>query len=110
MLLYDRRRHPRFRCTGHADILLIPDAPLVPARVVNVSQCGCLIELQQSQRLGQSSSAELTFKVNRLPFRMRVQAAAIRSETLVGFQFDPLGERVRGRLEELIQELAAAER
>jgi hypothetical protein len=99
VFLKDRRRSPRFGCTGHADVLLAADAPLLPARVVNVSKGGCLIELQKPQSLDQDTSAELTF-------RMRVQVAAIRSGTMVGFQFNPLSERVRGQFEELIGELA----
>lgn len=108
MFIKDRRRSPRFGCTGHADVLLAADAPLLPARIVNLSKGGCLIELQKSQKIEKSTSAELTFSVNRLPFRMRVRAAAIRSGTLVGFEFDLLSERVRGQLEELIDELAGA--
>ena len=41
------------------------------------------------------------------PFRMQGQAAAIRSDTTVGFKFTPLSKRVRAQLEELIEELAA---
>jgi hypothetical protein len=107
VFIKDRRRNPRFGCTGHADVLLAADAPLLPARIVNVSKGGCLIELQKSQSLDQSTSAELTFKVNCLPFRMRARAAAIRSDTMIGFEFPVLSERVRGQLEELIEELAA---
>jgi hypothetical protein len=106
VFIEDRRRNARFACTGHADVLLAADAPLLPARIVNVSKGGCLIELQKPQSLDLGTSAELTFKANRLPFRMRVRAAAIRSGTLVGFQFNPLSERVRRQLEELIEELA----
>jgi hypothetical protein len=107
VFIKDRRRNPRFGCTGHADVLLAADAPLLPARIVNVSKGGCLIELQKSQSLDQSTSAELTFEVNRLPFRIRVRAAGIRSDTMIGFEFPVLSERVRGQLEELIEELAA---
>ena len=83
------------------------DALPLPARIVNVSKGGCLIELRKSQSLDQSTSAELTFKVNRLPFRIRVRAAAIRSDTMIGFEFPVLSGRVGGQLEELIEELAA---
>lgn len=106
MLIQDRRQSPRFGCTGHADVLLAADTPLLPARVVNVSKGGCLIELQKSQCIDKNTSAELTFKVNSLPFRVRVQVASIRSDTLVGFQFNSLSQRVQGQLEELIGELA----
>jgi hypothetical protein len=87
-------------------VLLAADTPLLPARVVNVSKGGCLIELQKSQCIDKNTSAELTFKVNSLPFRVRVQVASIRSDTLVGFQFNSLSQRVQGQLEELIGELA----
>lgn len=107
MFLKDRRRHHRFECTGHAEVLLATDAPLSPARVVNVCNDGCLIEFIKSQKLDQDTAVELAFKVNRLPFRIRALAVAIRSETAVGFEFTPLSERVRCQVEELIEELAS---
>lgn len=103
----ERRRNPRFRCTGRADVLLAVDASPLPATIVEVSSGGCLIVLHQSQSVVQNAPVELTFKVNRLPFRIRGQAAAIRSDTTVGFQFTRMSERVRAQLEELIEELAA---
>jgi hypothetical protein len=106
MFIRDRRRHPRFRCTGQADVLLATDAPRIPARVVDVSKRGCLIELRKAQNLDQDATVELTFTVNRLFFRVRVLAKAIRSDTMVGFQFDTLSERVGAQLEELIEELS----
>jgi hypothetical protein len=49
---------------------------------------------------------ELTFEVNRLPFRVRAQVKAIRSDKMIGFQFLQVSRRTQWQLEELIQELA----
>jgi c-di-GMP-binding flagellar brake protein YcgR len=103
----ERRRDFRFKCTGHADVRLAVDVPPLSARIVDVSRGGCLIVLHQAQKLTLNATVELTFNVNRLPFRMQGQAAAIRSDTTVGFKFTPLSKRVRAQLEELIEELAA---
>jgi len=103
----ERRRELRFRCTGHAEILLAVDAPLLPAKIVDVSRGGCLIVLQDSQTLVSNANVELTFSVHHLPFRMQGQAAAIRSDKTVGFKFTSLSKRARGQIEDLLEELAA---
>ena len=103
----DRRRDFRFKCTGRADVLLAADTPSLPAKIVDVSRGGCLIVLHKSQTLVPNATAELTFNVNHLHFRVPGQVAAIRSETTVGFRFTSLSERTRRQLEELIAELDA---
>jgi hypothetical protein len=50
---------------------------------------------------------ELTFEINHLPFRVRGQVKAIRTDTTIGFQFPLLSERVRNQLEDLMKELMA---
>jgi hypothetical protein len=48
---------------------------------------------------------ELTFEINHLPFRVRGQVKALRTDTTIGFQFPLLSERVRNQLEDLMKEL-----
>ena len=61
--------------------------------------------LRRPQRLSQDTLVELTFDINHLPFRVRGQVKAIRSDTTIGFQFPLLSERLRMRLEDLMKEL-----
>jgi hypothetical protein len=100
------RRAPRLQCSGLAGVQKIPrcEKPC-PARIVNLSVGGCLMELQEPQSLDTDEMVELIFNVNCLPFRVQGKVRAIRSERLVGFQFPQLSDRVRRQLEDLIGEL-----
>jgi c-di-GMP-binding flagellar brake protein YcgR len=103
----ERRKDLRFRCTGHADLHPAAAAPTLPGRIVDVSTGGCLIELHASQKIVPNETVELTFSINRLPFRVRGEVTSLRSGTAVGFKFTGLSERVQEHLGELIEELAA---
>ncbi len=100
------RRAPRLTCSGLAGIQTLPacEKPF-PARIANLSVGGCLMELQEPHSFFMGEIVELIFRVNYKPFRVRGKVRAIRSETLVGFQFPQLSERVRRQLEDLIGEL-----
>lgn len=101
----EKRHNPRFECYGTAGIQLNPGELAHPARIVNLSSGGCLLVLEEPHALTQDTTVELTFKVNDLPFRVWGKVRAIRSDTQVGFQFPLMSERVRQRLESLIEEL-----
>ena len=100
------RRTPRLQCSGLAGIQMLPacEKPC-PARIVNLSIGGCLMESERSLGLEIDEIVELIFCVNQMPFRVRGQVRAIRSKTLVGFQFPQLSDRVRRQLEDLVGEL-----
>lgn len=102
----ESRRSPRLQCAGLAKIQTLPacEKPC-PARIVNLSEGGCLMELQQPLTLSEDEIVELIFSVNQIPFHVRGKARAIRSDKLVGFQFPQLNDRVRKQLQDLIGEL-----
>jgi c-di-GMP-binding flagellar brake protein YcgR len=101
----EQRRNPRIDCTGAAAVQFTPGEAPCPARIENLSAGGCLLVLQQPQELSQDTIVELTFKINDLRFRVWGQVRAIRSDTKIGFQFPLLSERVRRRIEDLIEQL-----
>ena len=101
----EKRRYPRFECTGTGGIHITSEPPYF-ARVANLSLAGCLMVLQQPRPLPLDMMVELTFEVNRLPFRVRAQVKAVRSDKMIGFQFLQLSRRTQWQLEELIEELA----
>jgi len=101
----EQRRNPRFECSGPANIQVVADEPPCPARIVNVSAGGCLIALQKPQNLAQDTMVELTFSVNDQTFRVWGKVRAVRSDTKIGFEFPLLSERVRKRIEDLIEQL-----
>jgi hypothetical protein len=100
------RRSPRLQCSGLAGIQTLPacEKPC-PARIVNLSIGGCLMELEKPLTLAKDEIVELIFCVNQMPFRVRGKVRAIRSEILVGFQFPQLSDRIRRQLEDLVGEL-----
>jgi c-di-GMP-binding flagellar brake protein YcgR len=104
-ILKEQRRYPRLGCIGPAAVQIGPGEDPCPAVIVDLSAGGCLMELRGPQRLSQEMVVELTFDVNHLPFRVRGQVRAIRSDTRIGFQFHLLRERVRMQIEDLMKEL-----
>ena len=105
MMKKEQRRNPRFECKGVASVKTEPGAAPAPAKIVNLSLDGCLIVLQEPHGLSQDTIVELTFTVNDQPFRVWGRVRAIRSDTTVGFEFPLLSERVRSRIEDLIEQL-----
>jgi len=66
---------------------------------------GCLLVLKDPQCLQQDSIVELTFEINDLMFRALGQVKSKRSDTTIGFQFPLPNDRLRRRLEALIERL-----
>ena len=105
--LREKRHYPRIKCTGPAAVQIAAGEKSCPATIVNLSARGCLLHLRRPQRLWRDMLVELTFEINHLPFRVRGQVKAIRTDTTIGFQFPLLSERVRNQLEDLMKELMA---
>jgi hypothetical protein len=100
------RQSPRLGCGGMGAIQMLPICqPPCPARILNLSVGGCLMELQEPLDLSVDQIVELIFTVNQLPFRVRGNVRAVRSTVLVGFQFLHVSERTLWQLNELIGEL-----
>jgi len=97
--------YTRFACKGTAGVRLAPGQVHLPAKIADLSADGCLIELQEPERLPQDAIVELTFRVNDLPFRVWGRVAEIRSDSKIGFHFPLLSQRVRGRLACLLEQL-----
>jgi hypothetical protein len=102
----DLRSSPRLQCSGLAGIQTLPvsEKPF-PAKIMNLSVGGCLMKLEMPLILAMDEIVELLFCVNQMPFRVRGKVRAIRSDTLIGFQFPHLSTRSRRQLEDLIGEL-----
>jgi hypothetical protein len=100
------RRAPRLQCSGVAGIQTLPacNKPC-PATIINLSIGGCLMESERPLTLAKNEIVELIFCVNQMPFRVRGRVRAIRSESVIGFQFPQVSDRVRRQLEDLVGEL-----
>jgi hypothetical protein len=105
----ENRQSPRLGCGGIGAIQTLPacERPF-PARILNLSVGGCLMELQGPLNLAMDEIVELIFNVNQMPFHVRGKVRTVRSKVLIGFQFLQLSERTRRQLQELIGELIEA--
>lgn len=100
------RRSPRLQCSGLAGVQTLPACEKTcPAKIINLSIRGCLMELERPLTLVMDEIVGLIFCVNHTPFRVRGKVRTIRSETLMGFQFPQLSDRTRRQLEDLVGEL-----
>jgi hypothetical protein len=102
----EKRRYPRFECTGTGGVHIASSEPPSYSKILDLSVEGCLMVLQQPLSIPQDSRVELTFNVNCLPFRVRALVKVIRSATMIGFQFHQVSKRTQGYLADLIEELA----
>jgi c-di-GMP-binding flagellar brake protein YcgR len=101
----EQRRNPRFKCSGPAGVQARRAAAPFPAGIADLSVDGCLIVFEGPQRLSQDKIVELTFTIGDQPFRAWGRVRAVRSDTAVGFQFLLLSQRLRRRLESLVEQL-----
>ena len=101
-----RRRHSRFECKGIAQVYFTRSAVPCPAEILNLSVGGALVVMQQPRDTYPGENMEVAFTVNDLPFRVRAQVRSVRSDRVLGVLFSP-SERVKGHLEDLVEELAA---
>lgn len=102
----DQRQHPRFACAGTAEIHHSTGRPC-PARIEDLSLTGCRLVLLADSEIKLRSIFELTFTVNRLPFRVRARATGTRGAASIGVQFMGLSLSTTRHLHDLIDELAA---
>jgi hypothetical protein len=68
---------------------------------------GCKLILLRKAEIRLRSIFELTFTVNRLPFRVRARATGMRGPACVGIEFVGLSLTTTRYLHDLIDELAA---
>jgi len=109
MPMNGRRKSPRYHCLGTASIQVLPESAenRFPARILNLSQGGCLMVLRQPiPELLLDQVIELLFEVKGFPFRLRARAKSFCPRRAVGFEFLDVSPRRRAQLEELIEELA----
>src|SRR5579875_4174868 len=103
----EQRQHPRFACAGTADIHLHASGESCPARIEDLSLTGCKLVLLRKREISLRSIFELTFTVNRLPFRVRARATGTRGPGCIGVEFVGLSLSTTRYLHDVIDELAA---
>ena len=104
-LLPERRRSPRYSCSGPIDFRIL-GWYLQKGRILNLCLEGCLIEPHRTTDYGVGDQLELRFEVNRLAFRALCVVRRIQSTGALGVQILRLSDRGRRQLEELVEELS----
>ena len=106
----EKRRHPRFSCVGTAEVHHPWAARPYPARVKDLSVTGCKLVLLAEAAIEPRSIFELTFTVNRIPFRVHARATGVRGPDGLGVEFVSLTLTATQNLYDLIDELAEKQR
>jgi|GEM_PF-2035129 len=101
----ERRHFPRINCTGRAQLQAWIDEEPCSGRILDLSAEGCLIALEFPQQIDLDTIVELTFEVDRSPFRVLGRVRSVRSDTALGLHFPALPPRARRRLGDLIQDM-----
>jgi hypothetical protein len=101
----DRRRSPRFICSGEARISRLPsDGALVSGRLRNLSMGGICIETNLPVDLGERH--EILINVDAVSFRTLGLVRAIRERTRASLEFVQMSAGSRDILAEVLEHMA----
>ena len=102
----DGRRHPRFCCSGNAEMRSLDSGLRASGKIKNLSLGGCQIQLGEPHGFREGDRVEMTFCVRQLPLRVQACIRQLRSGSTIGVAFTLLSERGKLQLLALIEELA----
>ena len=101
----DRRRSPRFRCGGHAEINCLPSSGiLLPGTIRDLSLHGCCVDTSLPIDCG--VRAELVVRVNAASFRAVGEIRAVRGRSGAALEFVHLSAGGKDTLAGLVADLA----
>lgn len=103
----DRRRIPRYSCSGQAQIACFPlSGTLLWGRVRDLSLGGCCIEcIESAAPLGLGARTEILVEVNSWFFRAMAHVKAIRDGSGISMEFMRMSAGGYSRLADLIADL-----
>ncbi|HTY84542.1 MAG TPA: PilZ domain-containing protein [Silvibacterium sp.] len=101
----EKRRHPRYRCEGMAEVFLPHGGLLLRGRILNLSVSGCYIETAMLN-LERGTLVEVYFVTNRLQFRVQGNIAEVRGKRGAGISFVNVSPRRAVQIARLVRELA----
>lgn len=102
----ERRRDPRFLCSGKAEMRSLGSGFRASGKVENLSLGGCLLHIEDRHSFRRGESVEMTFCVRQLPLRVQASVRQLYPGYVVGVAFTLLSARGKRQLETLIEELA----
>lgn len=101
----DKRRHPRYRCEGHAEVFLPHGGLLFRGQILDLSLSGCFIATAMP-KLERGTLVEVYFVTNRLQFRVQGNIVEVRQKRGAGISFVNVSSRRAGQIAALVSELA----
>ena len=103
----ERRVYSRIRCAGNASIRQPEGASAWPAKIVELSAGGCLLQVEGLGLAGLAcgDQVELTLRADEKPLLLGAELRSQRGAEMLGFRFQPMSLEQNGRLEEILQEM-----
>jgi hypothetical protein len=103
----DRRSSPRFAVDAEARLLLVGHGLCMNCRVLDLSLNGCRMQTGGGIPAGIHVLVEVTFTVNRIPFRLPGVIRRSNGEGEVGIEFAGMSARRREEWAEVVNEVEA---
>jgi hypothetical protein len=103
----DRRRVPRYSCSGHAQIASFPlNGKLLNGRICDLGLGGCCIEnIETTSPFDLGAQTEILVKVNSWFFRAMAHVKAVRDRSGISVEFMRMSTGGYGMLTDLIADL-----
>jgi hypothetical protein len=104
----ERRRHARYPCDGHAEVVVFRPDLLFRGEVKDISRTGCYIATRARLNLKRSAEIELRFSVNGQHLSSLARVMEVRPGEGVGIEFLPGDPRMDEQFHELLERLSGA--
>ena len=103
----DRRRTPRYSCSGHAQIASFPlNGRLLSGRICDLGLGGCCIEnIETTSAFDLGAQTEILVKMNSWFFRAMAHVKAVRERSGISLEFMRMSAGGYSMLAELISDL-----
>jgi len=103
----DRRRTPRYSCSGHAQIASFPlNGRLLSGRICDLGLGGCCIEnIETTSAFDLGAQTEILVKMNSWFFRAMAHVKAVRERSGISLEFMRMSAGGYGMLTDLIADL-----
>lgn len=105
----ERRAHSRHAVDTTANIFLVRTGSRLSGRIVDLSIGGCRIFCDQRFPVGIFTRIEAEFRIEGITFRLGGVVQGIYDRRIVGIRFLDMSHRKREQLEQLIEEIKAAQ-
>lgn len=105
----ERRRSPRFACSGFAEVLVLHPETLVRGEVRNISLTGCFVSTLAHLKVERGAKVELRFALNGNRLHIFAQVMDVRPGKGMGVEFLPGDASVEALLKWQVETLSGAQ-